>query len=233
MIMKDMVKQCFRAVDLDVSRHDRLLESIPINYEQSPYLPRVNFNNLKRQVFFDEIIRRTKNVDGDIVECGVSIGHGLLTFILLSEIHGISRTFYGYDSFEGFPAPSGEDDGTHSFEGYYSSPSEIVEKVLADGRVPAEVRKTRVRLVKGFFEETVADHEGQIALLNLDCDLYLSYQVCLENLYDKVATGGIILFDEYNNDAFPGARRAVDEFLSTRPECVEQHELGMSYAIKA
>jgi len=37
-------------------------------------------------------------------------------------------------------------------------------------------------------------------------------KTCLDNLYDKVAHGGIIQFDDYGY--WKGARRAVDEFLA-------------------
>ena len=50
-------------------------------------------------------------------------------------------------------------------------------------------------------------------MLHLDCDLYESYKISLTNLYDKVVAGGIIMFDEYDDQRWPGARRAIDEFF--------------------
>ena len=75
---------------------------------------------------------------------------------------------------------------------------------------------TEVEVVKGYFEETIPTSYGSepIAMLHLDCDLYNSYKVCLEGLYDKVAPGGLILFDEYQKTKnWPGASKAIDNFF--------------------
>ena len=71
-------------------------------------------------------------------------------------------------------------------------------------------------LVAGFFEQTVSTFDRPIALLHLDVDLYRSYLTCLEALYPKLSPGGVVLFDEYTDANFPGARRAVDEYFGER-----------------
>ena len=230
-MLSKVIKTCFRSLGLTVERRDRLAEQIPANYLRSPFLPKVYRQTLERILYFDEMVRRSNGLDGDMVECGVSIGHGMLLFALLHEIRGIDRRFIGLDSFAGFPAPTREDAGTHAYEGYYSTAPEIVTRVLEDGRISEETRK-RVKLVKGFFDKTLPEYEGRIALLHLDCDLYESYRIALESLFAKVVRGGTILFDEYEDPAFPGARRAVDEFFQGRPEEIRRHEYGKYYVIK-
>ena len=42
--------------------------------------------------------------------------------------------------------------------------------------------------------------------------------VCLDFFYPRMVPGGIILFDEYNDPAWPGANRAVDKFFANLPE---------------
>ena len=64
--------------------------------------------------------------------------NGALLFTLLSEIVGVKRTYYGFDSFEGFPEPVEKDEVTPiAGKGSWSSPPEAVMRVLADGRVPS------------------------------------------------------------------------------------------------
>ena len=95
-----------------------------------------------------------------------------------------------------------------------------------------------VTLIKGFFAESLNLYAGgQIALLHLDVDLYDSYRDCLTQLYDQVAPGGVIAFDEYMGTFeyinAPGARRAIDEFLSTRGVKVQRDAVfGKYYAVK-
>ncbi len=231
-MIKSLIKNVFQTAGFQVEWRDRLAESIPANHERSPFLPKVYKQSLRRFLYFHDMVQRASRVEGDIVECGVSIGHGLLLFLLLSEIEGIERNVYGFDSFEGFPAPTAEDGSTHAYQGYYASPPEIVLKVLRDGRVSEEVIRDWVRLRKGFFEATLPSYDGRIALLHLDCDLYTSYKVALEHLYDKVVPGGVIMFDEYGAKEFPGAKEAVDEFFADKPERVEQHRMGKWFTQK-
>jgi len=218
-VLKNWIKQAFRYAGLNIERRDRLEETIPADYNHSPFLPRVYRGSLDRYLYFFDQLEKLKGIEGDIVECGVSIGHGALLFLLLSEYLGKERTYYGFDSFEGFPEPVHKD-GVTPITGrdFWANPPETVLRVLRDGRVPEETIRERVRLVKGLFDETLPKYQGKIALLHLDCDLYESYRISLNSLYDKVAKGGIIMFDEYDDHRWPGAKKAIDEFFAVRPE---------------
>jgi hypothetical protein len=74
-----------------------------------------------------------------------------------------------------------------------------------------------VFLVEGWFQDTLPgiQHKiGDIALLRLDGDLYESTMVCLDNLYDNVVAGGIIIIDDYSS--LTGARKAVHDFFDKK-----------------
>lgn len=220
-----LIKNIFHHAGFNIERRDPLVESIPAQYQLSPFLPRVYRGSLHRYLYFLDRLESVNELDGDIVECGVSIGHGTLLFLLMSDYLGVERTYYGFDSFEGFPPPSQEDESTPiEGKGYWSSPSATVLKVLRDGRIPESVIRERVKLVKGWFNETVAQYQGDIALLHLDCDLHDSYTTCLEALYDKVVPGGVIMFDEYADERWPGARKAIDKFFTGRKETIQPHD---------
>ncbi|GAB4243638.1 MAG: hypothetical protein OHK005_08110 [Candidatus Methylacidiphilales bacterium] len=66
--------------------------------------------------------------------------------------------------------------------------------------------------------------ESWFSFVHLDCDIYESYQTCLERLYPRMVPGGIILFDEYRSRVWPGATLAIDEFFSDKPETPEMIE---------
>ena len=51
-------------------------------------------------------------------------------------------------------------------------------------------------------------------------------KTCLENLYDKVAEGGVIQIDDYG--FWKGARKAVDEFFDSRSITPELKRLDYS-----
>jgi hypothetical protein len=223
-MLKGIIKNGFHALGFRIERIDPLEETIPADYNRSAFLPKVYRGSLDRYLYFFDQLERVRYVEGDIVECGVSIGHGALLFLLLSDYLGVPRTYYGFDSFEGFPDPVAADKTTPiTGKNFWASPPETVLRVLRDGRLPERTIRDRVRLTKGLFHQTLPSYAGRIALLHLDCDLYESYKVALAVLYDKVAKGGVIMFDEYGDLRWPGARTAIDEFFSDRAESVVPH----------
>jgi hypothetical protein len=218
------IKRGFRYAGFKIERPDPLEETIPADYNHSPFLPRVYRGSLDRYLYFLSQLEAIRNIAGDIVECGVSIGHGALLFLLLSEYLGVERTYYGFDSFEGFPDPVAEDEATPiTGKEFWASPAATVLRVLKEGRVPEAQIRDRVRLIKGLFSETLPRYQGRIALLHLDCDLYESYTIALETLYSKVVPGGLMMFDEYADRRWPGAKKAIDEFFAGKPERVVAH----------
>jgi len=223
-MIKSHVKQLLRSFGYKIERIDPLAESIPADYNRSPFLPRIYRGALDRYLYFKDMLESVRDIEGDIVECGVSIGHGALLFSLLGEYIGVNRIYYGFDSFEGFPDPVDKDEKTPiKGRGFWANPPDTVMKVLRDGRLSEEAIRDRINLMKGWFNETLPHYDGKIALLHLDCDLYESYKLSLEELYDKVQPGGVIMFDEYNDDRWPGATKAIDEFFADKPESIQAH----------
>jgi hypothetical protein len=226
--LKSLGKRAFASVGLQLERRDRLAEQIPNNYLRSPYLPPIYKQSLARLMYFREMFEQSAGVPGDLVECGVSIGTGLLNWSLLTELSGREWRVWGFDSFAGFPASIEADRMANgqfqTGRGDYASPPELVLRVLSEGRVSPAFIRDRVRLVRGFFDNTLQSFDGAIALLHLDCDLYESYLTCLNALYDRVSRGGIVMFDEYEDETFPGAKLAIDEFFSGRREQLVRYE---------
>lgn len=115
------------------------------------------------------------------------------------------RTVHGFDSFEGLPEDwlPGFPKGTFKME-----------------KLP-EVR-SNVELHKGWFEDSVpewaAAHEGPMAFIHFDADLYSSTKTVLDVLADRIVPGTILQFDEFFN--YPGWKhgeyRAFMEFVERR-----------------
>jgi hypothetical protein len=152
--------------------------------------------------------------EGSFVECGVARGGCIALMSLVS--HG-KRRVWGFDSFEGMPPLTEEDEGQ-------GKKAVGLNAAGPDGLLEAKRTLDRfhlsgegVKLIKGWFEETLpqyVDRVSPIAVLRLDSDWYKSTRYCLERLYDLVPGGGYILLDDYH--AFIGCRKAVDEFRSQR-----------------
>jgi hypothetical protein len=143
-------------------------------------------------------------VEGDIVECGVGYGNSLKALATFSEYENKGRKVYGFDTFKSFPPREEGDEEPH--KSYVFATKDKVRKFV--GNIP--------KFVVGSFEDTVPNYEGKIALLNLDCDYYSSYKVCLENLLEKVVVGGVIAFDEYNSKKWKSANKAIEEYIDPK-----------------
>lgn len=157
------------------------------------------------------------SISGCIVECGVWKG-GMIAGI--ASILGPHRKYYLFDSFEGLP-PAKDIDGPGASEWQSNTNSpQYYDNCTASQETAYGVMKladvSNFELVAGWFNETLPTCvlDEPIALLRLDGDWYDSTMDCLENLFDKVNPGGIILIDDYH--MWDGCSRAVHDFLSRR-----------------
>ena len=60
----------------------------------------------------------------------------------------------------------------------------------------------------------------RVAILHVDGDFYQSVKISLEKWASLMSKGGYIQIDDY--DSFSGCRKAVDEFLASRPDLTLQ-----------
>jgi hypothetical protein len=121
--------------------------------------------------------------DGEILEFGVARGK---TINYLSALLPY-RQLRGFDSFESFPEP---------YIGWEASHDAFDFK----GALPFV--RDNVKLVKGFFSETLPEYAGSseenIAFIHVDCDLYSSTMTVLNELKHRMRDT-YIQFDEYFN----------------------------------
>lgn len=166
-------------------------------------------------------------IPGDIVECGVWRGGSIAAIARTLVSRGdTGRALHLFDTFEGMPPPDERDrrhDGRTAAALLSAAPRDSwiwAEAGYDDVRAGMDETgypRERVHLHRGRVEDTVPEHApAQIALLRLDTDWYESTRHELEHLYDRVPSGGVIVFDDYGY--WQGAREAVDEFLERSGE---------------
>jgi hypothetical protein len=85
----------------------------------------------------------------------------------------------------------------------------------------------RWRLHEGWFCDTLPAFSppAPIALLRLDADWHDSTRSCLQSLAPHVASGGVVVLDDY--DTWSGCALAVDEYVRANPEW----RLGRAFGI--
>lgn len=208
----------------------------------------LNLGNIGRVMYWQNFFNMVKDVEGDIVECGIGRGRSLLIIAAINQLldkrDGGQRKIFGYDSFEGFPEPTAADNSPRnpqkgewstSPSGQYSYSEDFTRMVLESG----DVATNNITLTKGYFSESLINHpERPIALLHIDGDLYQSYLSALEHLFHGVAKGGIVVFDDFYEkeentvEPFPGARQAVKDFLGDEYIKLQVSMVGAYYFVK-
>lgn len=173
--------------------------------------------------------------NGHIMEFGVLNGSSLIE--MYSILRGKLAHLYGFDSFEGLPELTKEDEESlklmPSFsQGNYKSASAglVKNNILSN---TGGLEPESLTLVPGFYEDSLPEFnnselndKGPCVLAHVDCDLYSSSCEVFEFLDDIVDTGTWLLLDDYwcyKGSPLHGQRKAFDEWMakSTRVGATE------------
>lgn len=137
---------------------------------------------------------------GLVLEFGVRFGTSIRQIAAM-----VSQPVHGFDSFEGLPEV-----WHHEPKGSYTT----------KGVIPAVPEN--VSLHVGWFEDTLpgflAENDGPVRFINIDCDIYSSTVTILEQLAPRIVAGSVIVFDEYignerwREDEFKAFQEAVAKY---------------------
>jgi O-methyltransferase len=134
--------------------------------------------------------------NGPVVEVGVYKGGSAYALAEVARCRRPACALHLFDTFTGIPL-QGHDD----------------ERKIGDfdDAVLAEVKKCIPDAVfhVGIFPQTLPDDLRDIGFVHVDCDQYETYRACIDLLFPRMLTGGIMVFDDY--PWLTGAKRAVDE----------------------
>ena len=170
------------------------------------------------------LVESTLHLPGDIIECGVYRGESVQWISRAVSDRAPEKMIYACDSFEGFPEEKVGRIDLSSLRFLFR----VRKKFRMCSDTPArlqrffEIFNVRGEIVRGYFSETLPRlADAQFCFIHLDCDIYESYKECLHLLYDNLAPGGVVVFDDYRAPKWPGAEKAVDDFFGPRAEVVE------------
>ena len=192
-------------------------------------------------------LMENKDNHGNYVECGVFKGGTLIPAVTFTKNMNINFNFTGIDTFSGFPNLENDDNDLPSkfidlyerkliSEQHFIRAKEKTDNFNDTFHLESSYfnddfsklfnfcdNKKNVSLLKGNFFSVLDKFTGDIDILHIDCDLYQSYKQCLEKLYDKVVSGGCIIFDEYYSLKYPGPRIFVNEFFDGKKGYFEKY----------
>ncbi len=192
----------------------------PFFYENNFYLTCTN-QRLSKTLALYELFKRTLEVPGAIVECGVFKGAALIRFATFRDLFSDpqAKKVIGFDTFDEYPRailPVDEEARNSFIES--AGKSVISKKQLKD--VFENKKIGNVELVEGDIVKTAPQyairHPGlKISLLYMDCTMYEPTLVALKSFYKNIVSGGLLALNGYGKEgaAGGGETRAVDDFF--------------------
>ncbi|MCC6532781.1 MAG: class I SAM-dependent methyltransferase [Burkholderiales bacterium] len=189
-----------------------------------------------RFIHLVELLRRTRDVPGAVVECGCF--QGLSSFVMCSYLKQWAPGFDGsgyhvFDSFEGLSEPTLDDDIPEtwdnaanlrlmSYAGNFAASLEQVRKNLA--------AFPRISFHKGWIPLCFAHlPEARYRFVHVDVDLYDPTLDAFNYFYPRLSAKGIIASDDYT---WPGARTAIDDFCAERGITFDVTAHGQAVLVK-
>lgn len=167
------------------------------------------------------------DVPGEVVEMGCNAGTTSIFFqrLLLehSKQQSLPKTWlkshqlHVYDSFDGLPEPSENDNKDWGHRGMVkTSPNDFCNTFAQAGLDPPIIHK-------GWFHEIPeCEFPKQVCFAFFDGDLYSSTVDSFKRIYHRLPRYGVVCVHDFNVDAWPGTKKACEDFLADKPERVSQ-----------
>ena len=156
------------------------------------------------------------DVAGDIVELGCYIGTTTLFLrrVLDATNQSTKRRLYAYDSFSGLPEKTALD-ASGSGEQFKGGELTVSKKQFLHEFQKANLNPP-VTTKAWFSDITSGQLPPNIAFGFLDGDFYESIIDSLRLVWPRLAAGGAIAIDDYQQSALPGVERAVRDFFQDK-----------------
>ncbi|MCP4380698.1 MAG: methyltransferase [Hyphomicrobiales bacterium] len=162
--------------------------------------------------------------EGDFVECGVWRGFCSSVIARYLDFGTLDRKYYLYDTFQGIPEDQdGEGHNSPLFreEGLYES---VVERFA---------RYPNVRVIRGKVPDILhVEAPSRIAMLHIDMNSSAAEIAALDVLFDRVVSGGIIVFDDYGWRGYRAQQLAEDEWVGKRGQRILELPSGQGLLVK-
>lgn len=169
----------------------------------------------ERKFNFYNIAKSVRNVPGDLAECGVF--HGGSSHLMLMATMDTQKHLHGFDSFEGLSEPSEIDLVSKDYT--FKWKKHDMRFDINQTHANLKQHQGRYTLYKGWIPDRFTEvADKAFSLVHIDVDLYEPTLAALEFFYSRLSPGGIIVCDDYGFESCPGARKAMDEFFSDKPE---------------
>ena len=175
-----------------------------------------------------EAFKLSQNIPGEIMECGVFKGTSLVRFAMMRKIFGGDYTtrIIAFDIFsDKYPNTKFKEDQAQRKHWIKTAGSSSISK----SQLKEIFKKNKIKnyeIIAGDAVKTIPKYKLsnpgiKISLLNIDIDFVEPTLAVLNNFYECVSKGGIILLDNYagrgtSGKYLHGDTLAIDEFFKKK-----------------
>jgi hypothetical protein len=185
-----------------------------------------------------EIYNKILELPGDILEFGVYKGTSLVRLLSFRNLleNENSRKVFGFDIYGKFPDSLELESDRQFVQRFENAGGFGISKKELEYHLENKGLRN-FELIEGDILKTIPEflannQSRKISLLHIDVDVYEPTKVILENLWDRVVKGGIIMLDDYGT--VEGETKAVDEFFANKDIIINKPRFNYipSYIVK-
>jgi O-methyltransferase len=162
------------------------------------------------------------DVPGDVIECGCFLCGTTVHLAHHLRRRQSDKRIYACDTFTGFePAEFARERNRGSVAArrdFASNDFNYVQRKLARLGMA-----DRVIPVRGLFQETLESLAGPFCFAFIDCDLHDSISFAARVVWARLSPGGCCVFDDYANEEYRSATKAIDAFVAEQAGTIREH----------
>ena len=182
---------------------------------------------LDRRFFVYNAARSVHHLHGETVDVGVR--YGTSSHFILRATNDTNKPHHLFDSFEGLSQPGTKDIGANKKHSWQ----------IGDLAVDEAVCRNNLKAYPNcyFYKSWIPFRFKEVAnnlfsFVHVDVDLFDATRDTLEFFYPRLVAGGILLCDDYGFTSCPGAKKAMDDFFSDKPEEILHIPTGQGMIVK-
>ncbi len=153
------------------------------------------------------LVEQSVKIPGGIIEVGVWKGGTGALIAKKALLCRISGLVYLCDTFAGV-VKAGPEDSSYGGGEHADTSRKTVEKLVIE-----RLKLPNVRILEGIFPEETSHliEEDTFRFCHIDVDVYQSAQDIIAWIWEKMAIGGIIVYDDYGFHGCDGITKHVEE----------------------
>ncbi len=240
--VKYFIKKIFLKLGIEISRRPKVpvkffeidrdfLDIYNLAQQKTQMTSTDNLSRRERHYTLNQLVQKIKNLDGDVAECGCWRGLSAYQTAYRLQQQKFDGTFYIFDSFEGLSdfededIPLGGIKDQQQRKKEFSCGEDIVRNNLKEFSF--------IEYKKGWIPERFDEvKDKNFSFVHIDVDMYQPILDSFRFFYERMVKGGIIVFDDYGFTYFPGAKKAVDEFMEGKDDFFLALSSGQAFMVK-